>query len=112
MVVPHGVAAQQEHQRRGCAKHLPFHRHKLHGPADSHKAGILKKNRRLLGFSGCPKHGAFCFRGFSPKVENHISVQGAATADSEAIGEAVADATTGALSTWEDASIVFGATDE
>ena len=29
---------------------------------------------------------------FSPKVENHINVQGAAAADPEAIGEAAADA--------------------
>jgi len=50
-------------------------------------------------------------RVFSPKVENHISVQGAAAADPEAIGEAVADATTDSLSTWENASMALGATD-
>jgi hypothetical protein len=51
-------------------------------------------------------------RVFSPKVENHISVQGVAAADPEAIGDAVADATTDSLSTWEDASMAMGATDE
>jgi tape measure domain-containing protein len=50
-------------------------------------------------------------RVFSPKVENHINVQGAAAADPEAIGEAVADATTDSLSTWENASMAMGATD-
>jgi hypothetical protein len=49
---------------------------------------------------------------FSPKVENHINVQGAAAADPEAIGEAVADATPDSLSTWENASMAMGATDE
>ena len=51
-------------------------------------------------------------RVFSPKVENHINVQGAAAADPEAIGDAAGDATTDALSTWEDASMALGATDE
>jgi len=51
-------------------------------------------------------------RVFSPKVENHINVQGAAAADPEAIGDAVADATTDSLSTWEDASMAMGATGE
>jgi tape measure domain-containing protein len=51
-------------------------------------------------------------RVFSPTVENHIHVEGAAAADPEAIGEAAGDATTDALSTWEDASMALGATDE
>jgi hypothetical protein len=47
---------------------------------------------------------------FSPKVENHINVQGAA-ADLEAIGDAASAATVYSLSTWEDASMALNATD-
>jgi len=50
-------------------------------------------------------------RVFSPTVENHINVQGAAAADPDAIGDAAGAATMDSLSTWEDASMAMGATD-